>query len=228
MTPGGFDLAQAIEIQKELAQKLCLRWYGGPISLVAGADFSYPSSGDRIAAVVVVMKVPGFEVVEVASQVTEVHFPYIPGFLSFREVPAFVAAFRKIQHLPDVTLLDGNGIAHPRRMGLASHAGVLLDIPTVGCAKSPFYPYKLPPPGRGSSTVFRDKEGKKVGYCLRTRTSVKPIFVSPGHRIDFNLSRRVVLDCCRFRIPEPLRQAHRLSRQIFSSEFIFSKTGPVS
>ncbi|MGQ9673411.1 MAG: endonuclease V [Candidatus Aminicenantales bacterium] len=210
------NLAEAIRIQQELARRLILEWPGGEISFVAGADFSYSRTGERIAAVIVVMKIPEFDLVEVASALRKVDFPYIPGFLSFREVPAFEEAFQRIRCRPDVTLLDGNGIAHPRRMGLASHAGVLLDIPTVGCAKSAFFPFKPPPLQRGAYTLFKDRNQEKVGFCLRTRTSVKPVFVSPGHRIDFPRSRRVVLASSRFRIPEPLRQAHLLSRQIFS------------
>lgn len=210
------NLAEAIRIQQELARRLILEWPGGEISFVAGADFSYSRTGERIAAVIVVMKIPEFDLVEVASALRKVDFPYIPGFLSFREVPAFEEAFQRIRCRPDVTLLDGNGIAHPRRMGLASHAGVLLDIPTVGCAKSAFFPFKPPPLQRGAYTLFKDRNQEKVGFCLRTRTSVNPVFVSPGHRIDFPRSRRVVLASSRFRIPEPLRQAHLLSRQIFS------------
>lgn len=210
------NLAEAIRIQQELARRLILEWPGGEISFVAGADFSYSRTGERIAAVIVVMKIPEFDLVEVASALRKIDFPYIPGFLSFREVPAFEEAFQRIRCRPDVTLLDGNGIAHPRRMGLASHAGVLLDIPTVGCAKSAFFPFKPPPLQRGAYTLFKDRNQEKVGFCLRTRTSVKPVFVSPGHRIDFPRSRRVVLASSRFRIPEPLRQAHLLSRQIFS------------
>lgn len=210
------NLAEAIRIQQELARRLILEWPGGEISFVAGADFSYSRTGERIAAVIVVMKIPEFDLVEVASALRKVDFPYIPSFLSFREVPAFEEAFQRIRCRPDVTLLDGNGIAHPRRMGLASHAGVLLDIPTIGCAKSAFFPFKPPPLQRGAYTLFKDRNQEKVGFCLRTRTSVKPVFVSPGHRIDFPRSRRIVLASSRFRIPEPLRQAHLLSRQIFS------------
>lgn len=215
MSSAAISLERAIQIQEELARRLVLRWEGGRIRLVAGADFSYSRAGDRIAAVIVVMRVPRLELVEVVSAVRKVDFPYIPGFLSFREVPAFIEAFRKIRSQPDVTLLDGNGIAHPRRLGLASHAGILLDIPTIGCAKSPFFPFDPPAPHRGASTPFRNPNGQKVGDCLRTRASVKPVFVSPGHRVDFSHSRRVVLLCSRLRIPEPLRQAHLIGQTFF-------------
>jgi len=209
------NLARAIRLQEELARRLILEWRGREVSLVAGADFSYDKKEEKIAAAVVVMKLPGLEIAEAAEAVMKIGLPYIPGFLSFREAPAFFEAFRKISCPPDVTLFDGNGIAHPRRMGLASHAGVILDIPTIGCAKTPFFPFRPPPAGRGAFTYFKNHAQEKVGFCLRTRAGVKPVFVSPGHRVDFSLSRKIVLECCRFRIPEPIRQAHLLSRRIF-------------
>ncbi len=207
-------LDRAIRLQEELARRLILEWGGGEVSLVAGADFSYDKKEELIAAVVVVMKLPELEMVETAEAVMKVGLPYIPGFLSLRETPAFFAAFQRIKYRPDVTLLDGNGIAHPRRMGLASHAGVGLDIPTIGCAKTPFFPFRPPPPARGAFTYFKNHAQEKVGFCLRTRTGVRPVFVSPGHRVNFSLSRKIVLECCRFRIPEPIRQAHLLSRRV--------------
>ena len=210
------NLSRAIRLQEELATRLILEWQGGEVSLVAGADFSYNRNEEKIAAAVVVMRLPGLEIVEEAEAVMKIGLPYIPGFLSFREAPAFFKAFRKISRRPHVTLLDGNGIAHPRRMGLASHAGVVLDIPTIGCAKTPFFPFSPPSPRRGAFTYFRNYAQEKVGFCLRTQPGVKPVFVSPGHRVDFSLSRRIVLECCRFRIPEPVRQAHCLSRKVFN------------
>jgi deoxyribonuclease V len=209
------NLAWAIRLQEELARRLILEWRGREVSLVAGADFSYDNKEEKIAAAVVVMKLPELEIVETAEAVMKIGLPYIPGFLSFRETPAFFEAFRKINYRPDVTILDGNGIAHPRRMGLASHAGVILDISTIGCAKTPFFPFRPPPAERGAFTHFKNHAQEKVGFCLRTRTGVKPVFVSPGHRVNFSVSRKIVLECCRFRIPEPIRQAHLLSRRVF-------------
>ena len=188
------------------------------VNTVAGADFSYHREKGLIGAIVVVLKIPGYEMIEFTSEVRKVSIPYIPGYLNFREGPAFIKAFRKLINKPDVTLIDGNGIAHPRRMGLASYVGVLLDIPTVGCAKSPFFPYRSPSNHRGSFSLYTDNNGKKVGYCLRTRLSVKPVFVSPGHRVDFNFARNLVLDCSKYRIPEPLRIAHQLAKDLFSDQ----------
>lgn len=209
------NLKRAVRLQEKLASRVILEWDGGVICYVAGADFGYDQQERKIGAVIVVMKIPEGEVLEIARAIRKVTMPYVPGFLAFREGPVFFEAFRQIKHQPDVTLLDGNGIAHPRRMGLASYAGVVLDVPTIGCAKKAFFPFTLPAERRGAFTHFKNKKGERVGFCLRTRAGVKPVFVSPGHRVDFLLARRVVLDCARFRIPEPLREAHRLSQELF-------------
>jgi deoxyribonuclease V len=209
------NLAQAIKIQEKLASRVILEWDGGFVNYVAGADSGYDPKEQKIGAVIVVMRIPECEVVEVAQAVRKVTMPYIPGFLGFREGPVFFDAFRKLKQRPDVTLIDGNGIAHPRKMGLASYVGVVLDIPTIGCAKSPFFPFTLPAERRGTFTHLMNKAGEKVGFCLRTRPGVKPVFVSPGHRVSFYQARRTVLDCARFRVPEPLREAHRLSQKLF-------------
>ncbi len=210
------DLAKAAGLQEELAARLILRWRGGPPRRVAGADFAYDSEDRKVAAIIVVMDLPGFETVDVAEAVESVRAAYVPGFLFLREGPVFVAACRRLRHDPDITLIDGNGIAHPRHLGLASHVGVLLDIPTIGCAKTPFFPFRAPALRRGASTPYRDGSGRRVGFCLRTRDDVKPVFVSPGHRVSLAAARTIVLACSRFRIPEPLREAHRLSRGLLA------------
>jgi len=211
-----FNLARAAEDQRRLASRLILRWDRKKVSLVAGADFSYDLRAKKIGACIVVFKIPELEVVEVSQAVKKIEIPYIPGFLSLREGPVFFEAFRKIKNKPDVTLVDGNGIAHPRRMGLASFVGVVLDISTIGCAKRPFFPFCLPAEKKGAYTFFRDKKMCKVGFCLRTRSGVKPVFVSPGHRMDFKMAKQLVLRLSKFRIPEPLRDAHRRASTIFS------------
>ncbi len=205
----------AIRLQEELASRLILEWTGGRVRLVGGADCAIDTAGRHIGAAAVVMTLPGFEVVASATAVRRVSLPYIPGFLSFREGPAYLDVIGRLDCRPDVMLFDGNGIAHPRRIGLAAHVGVLLDLPAVGCAKSAFFRFSPPADGRGSSTAYKNNKGEQVGYCLRTRTGVKPVFVSPGHRIGFRQARKIVLDCSRLRIPEPLREAHRMSQEIF-------------
>lgn len=208
------DLRRAVRLQEKLAARLVLEWRGGRIRRVAGADSGYDPDEKKIIAVIVVMAFPDLKIVEVARAVRPLKMPYVPGFLSFREGPAFLAAFRKLRSQPDVTFLDGNGIAHPRRMGLASHVGVLLDVPTIGCAKSAFFPFRLPSERRGAYTHFLNQDGEKVGFCLRTRAGVRPVFISPGHRVSLAMARRVALDCSHYRIPEPLREAHRLTREV--------------
>jgi len=212
------DLKRLARIQEGLASKVCLEWDYRDVSLVAGADFGYDSRRQNIGAVIVVYKLPEFEVLEVSQAVRKLDFPYIPSFLAFREGPVFFDAFQKISKKPDVVLVDGNGIAHPRKMGLASFVGVILDIVTIGCAKSPFFPFLVPERHRGAYTYYLNNRGEKVGLCLRTRDRVKPVFVSPGHRIDLLTSRRIVLQCSKYRIPDPLRTAHKLTRRLFEAE----------
>jgi deoxyribonuclease V len=164
----------------------------------------------RVFAAVVVLEWPGLERIEAATAVGRADFPYVPGYLSFREGPVLARAFARLSARPDLVILDGQGIAHPRRFGLASHMGVLWKLPTVGCAKSRLVgEADAPDPERGSWCPLR-LEGEVVGSVLRTRTGVSPVWVSPGHRIDQAGARRVVLGACtRYRLPEPTRLAHR-------------------
>ncbi len=213
------NLEALAELQERLASRLELRKYTRPVNLVGGADCGYDKKMERIGASIVVLRFPDFEIVEISQAIRKVKFPYVPTFLSFREGPVFFDAFRKIKRKPDVTLFDGNGIAHPRRMGLASYVGVLLGVATIGCAKNPLYPFLLPPEHRGAYTSLLNDRQDRVGVCLRTRTGVKPIFVSPGHRTDIASSMEIVLRCTKFRIPEPLRAAHKLSGEIFQRTY---------
>lgn len=211
-----FNLKKAAFAQQKLASRVVLKRDVRKTTLIAGADFSYHKQKDLIGAVVVVLKFPELETVEVVEDIRKVRIPYIAGYLNLREGPSFLRTFVKLKKQPDLTLIDGNGIAHPRKMGLASYVGVLLDIPTIGCAKSPVFAYDPPGAKRGSCSTYKDQKNELVGYCLRTQTSVKPVFVSPGHRVDFAFSRKIVLDCSQFRIPEPLRIAHHRAKKLFS------------
>jgi deoxyribonuclease V len=210
-----FNLNKAAFAQRKLASRLIIKRDLGKLHCIAGADFGYQKHKGLIGAVVVVLKFPELEIIEVVEDVRNVSIPYISGYLSFREGPSCLKAILKLKTRPDLTLIDGNGIAHPRRMGLASYVGVVLDVPTVGCAKTPVFPFDSPGPERGAFSLYKDRERKPVGYCLRTQTSVKPVFVSPGHRVDFASSREVVLACSKFRIPEPVRIAHHLAKKLF-------------
>lgn len=210
-----FDFKKAVEAQKRLSSRLDLTWEGREVQFVAGADSSYDEDTHTIGVVVVVYKMPEFIIVEVVKELADIPIPYVPGFLDFREGPILLKVFRKLNKKPDVALIDGNGIAHPRKMGLASHVGIILDISTIGCAKNSFYPFQSPGEERGEYTLLENTDHEKVGYCLRTRTGVNPIFVSPGHKIDFLVSRELVLEYSKYRIPEPLRMAHHLASQLF-------------
>jgi deoxyribonuclease V len=209
-----FDLKSAVEIQNELAERVIVSGAPEVVKFVAGADCSYNNMREEIGAVVVICEVPSLEIIDTSQCVEKINMPYIPGFLNFREGPVIIRAVKKLGSMPDLTLIDGNGIAHPRRMGLASYVGVKLDIASVGCAKNPFYPFEVPGPQRGDYTIFKNKNNEKVGYSVRTKKGVKPIFVSPGHKIDFEAAKSFVLKYSKFRIPEPLRQAHRLARNV--------------
>ena len=209
--PWDVPYAEAVGIQEMLRERLILE--GGPapeaIRIVAGADISYAMKSDLFFAVVLLFSYPEMEVIEEASAVASVCFPYIPGLLSFREGPVLMEAFERLSRTPDVILFDGQGIAHPRGIGLASHMGLLLDTPAIGCAKSRLvgdYDQTQSTPGAWSSLIYRDIP---VGTVLRTKKNVKPVFVSPGHRIGIDRAREITLCCCRgYRLPEPTRQAH--------------------
>ncbi len=189
-------------------------WKHTPIT-VAGADVSFSKKDPRIFAAVVVLKLPELEIVEIATAVDTASFPYVPGLLSFREIPILIQAFKKLKQTPDIVLCDGQGIAHPRGIGLASHLGLFLDIPTIGCAKSRLIGEYRPVGEKQWSKSLLKHKGETVGTVLRTRAQVKPLFISPGHLIDLNGSVSIVKKCTgRFRLPEPTRQAHIAVNQL--------------
>jgi deoxyribonuclease V len=201
--------AEAVALQKELAQRVETLTPLVECRLVAGADVSYNRFSDVMYAVVIVLRAEDAAVVEVQRAVRETHFPYVPGLLSFREAPALLEAFAKVEQQPDVVLIDGQGIAHPRRMGIATHLGLWLNVPTVGCGKSRLFG-RFKPPGEMAGSLSPLKDGDDIlGEVVRTKDRVQPIFVSPGHHIDLGSAVRVVLEMCRgYRMPEPTRQAH--------------------
>lgn len=212
--PWDVDLATARQLQTELHQKIEICPLKTPPVIVAGADVSYSRFDENGFAGVVLLRLPELEPVESATVTAKIPFPYIPGYLTFREGPLLLAAFQKLRHTPDVVIFDGQGIAHQRKMGVASHLGLFLNIPTIGCAKSRLVgSYTDPGIERGSwqPLIYKDET---VGSVLRTRTNVRPVFVSPGHRIDFADARQVVLQCSKYRLTEPVRQAHLLVNQL--------------
>jgi deoxyribonuclease V len=196
-------------IQESLRERLRIRPLDRWPRLVAGADVACSRATQRVYAAVVVVTLPSLEPVEIAEAVALARFPYFPGLLSFRELPPLLLAFRRLRTDPDALLFDGQGLAHPRRFGLACHGGLLLGRPSVGCAKSRLLGEHGPVgPRRGSLSELR-LEGMSAGAVLRTRDGVRPVYVSPGHLSDLRSAVDLVLATTpRFRIPEPIRLAH--------------------
>lgn len=183
-------------------------------NLIAGVDLSFPRA-DQGYAVIVVIDMRTMQMVECVAESSPISFPYIPGLLAFREGPAFLKAWEKLQSKPDVVMFDGQGIAHPRHMGIAAHMGLFLELPTIGVAKSHLYGrYTDPGDDRGNYEYLYDDQGEIIGAVLRTQRMSKPVFVSPGHMIDLRSSIDLVMRCCTsYRLPEPTRIAHLISQK---------------
>lgn len=202
---------EAVELQKSLRERVRLQSLKKQIKTIAGADISFNKFSTVVYAGLVVMRLPSLEVIEEVGVVSETTFPYVPGLLSFRESPSVLEAWAKLKTEPDAVMFDGQGIAHPRRVGIASHVGLIINRPTLGCAKSVLVgKYEEPPQERGHWTEMIDK-GEVIGAAVRTKTNVQPIFVSPGHLIDLEGAIKLTLDCDGgYRQPEPTRRAHLL------------------
>ena len=203
--------SQAADLQKNLACKVQFSPLKKPPKLIAGLDCAFTKDGQKIIAAAVVIKLLDFELIETATALRKVTFPYIPGLLSFREAPACIAAVEKLKAEPDVFILDGQGTAHPRRLGLAAHLGLFFDKPTIGCAKSRLTGYfEDPPPEKGAYSLLKDKD-EVIGAVVRTRTNVEPVFVSVGNKCRLDDAIKITLDCTiKYRLPEPTRLAHQL------------------
>ena len=201
-------------MQAELAGEVQFTGIRRRPEVVAGLDCAFSKDGRRIVAAVVVLQLPGFEVLDTASVVRKVTFPYIPGLLSFREAPACIAAVEKLRKQPDLFLVDGQGVAHPRRLGLAAHLGLFFERPTIGCAKSRLIgTYEEPPPEKGSHSWLIDdnRPPETIGAVVRTSTNVKPVFVSVGNKCTLEDAIELTLACTTmYRLPEPTRLAHQL------------------
>lgn len=204
--------ARAIEIQTELAAEVSTTGNITGPRCIAGADISVNRWAKTGTAAVVVLSYPEMVLIEKQVVSQRIDFPYVPGLLSFREAPLILAACERLAVTPDLFIVDGQGIAHPRRIGLASHLGLFLDTPTIGCAKSRLCGrHQEPAEATGSHTELID-QGEIIGAVLRTRTGVKPVYISPGHRIELPAAVRWVLACCRgYRLPEPTRLAHQVA-----------------
>jgi deoxyribonuclease V len=207
---------EARRIQAELRERLVLEPPAGfAPRLVAGADISFERFSDWGYAGVVVLDAATLEPVDQASAVVELVFPYVPGYLSFRELPAIAAAWERLERKPDALVFDGQGTAHPRRFGVACHGGLLLDVPSVGCAKSLLVGRHGPLGEERGSTAEIEHRGEVVGMAVRTRAGVKPVYVSPGHRMDLRTAVEIVLHAApRYREPETTRRSHRLVNEL--------------
>ncbi|HYG12256.1 MAG TPA: deoxyribonuclease V [Pyrinomonadaceae bacterium] len=205
---------EAVELQKSLRERVrVVPHTGKKIETVAGADISFNKFSPVIYTGIVVIRVPSLEVVEEVGIIGETQFPYVPGLLSFREAPSVLEAWSKLKTEPDAVMFDGQGIAHPRRIGIASHVGLFLNRPTLGCAKSVLVGrHAEPGEERGSWQPLVDpKNDETVGAALRTKTRVQPIYVSPGHLIDLAGAIQLTLESDGgYRQPEPTRRAHLL------------------
>ncbi len=206
---------EAARLQERLRDRVELRDRLGPVRYVAGADLAFIPKTNLAFAGVVVFRFPEMAEAERAMARGKLRFPYVPGLLSFRETPILLAAFARLKIEPDVILVDGHGLAHPRRFGIACHLGLILDKPTIGCAKSRLVGEHRDPAPRAGSTaplVFQDA---KVGVVLRTRAGVKPIYVTQGHRVSLPTALQIVRKCLDgFRIPKPTRAADSYVREL--------------
>ena len=202
--------AEAIAIKHRLRDQVRLEDDFGEIKTVAGVDISIGRGWPEGKCGIVVISFDELRVLEVCTHTAPVKFPYIPGLLAFREIPLFLETYKLLQIEPDVLFSDGQGYAHPRRFGIACHGGVLLDKPSIGCGKSKLIGYFADPGYEaGSVSPLIASDGERVGDVLRTKAGVKPVFISPEHKVSFDTATQLALQCTRgFRIPEPTRLAH--------------------
>lgn len=233
---------EAVELQKKLRGEVRVAPLAEKAQTVAGCDISFNKFSDTVYAGIVVLKLPELEIVDQATAITTIAFPYIPGLLSFRETPALLEAWQKLKTAPDVVMLDGQGIAHPRRFGIACHFGLLTELPSLGCAKTVLVgKYDEPAEEAGNYSLMMHK-GETIGAAVRTKTGVAPVYISVGHLIDLAGAINLALSCVKgyeaaddggslfdtkppskskYRIPEPTRQAHLLVNALRRGENSF-------
>ena len=209
--PWNVSPAEAVAIQRDLAGKVRIEPLAGDIRHIAGVDVSV--RGSRVQTAIVVLEIATLQLVDKAIWQGDVQFPYIPGLLSFREMPAILPALEQLRITPDVFMTDSQGLAHPRRMGLACHLGVMLDRPAFGVAKTRYIGrYVEPGMAKGDRSRLEDRD-ELIGAVVRTRANVKPVFVSAGHRVTLDDAIRLTMaTTTRYKIPEPTRLAHKYSK----------------
>lgn len=210
---------EAVELQTQLRAQVALAPLAGEVETIAGADISFNKFSETVYAGIVVLRLPHLETVEEVGVVSRATFPYISGLLSFREAPSVLEAWARLKIEPDAVMFDGQGIAHPRRVGIGAHMGLFLKRPTFGCAKSVLVgKFDAPEETRGAWSPMIDK-GETIGAALRTKTRVQPVYVSPGHMIDLAGAIALTLACDGgYRQPEPTRRAHLLVNRLRRGE----------
>jgi deoxyribonuclease V len=203
------DVRQARLLQTQLSRKIVRGRDDANVGMIAGIDVSISRYSRRGRAALVVLDYPGLKVRDISIAEGDIDFPYIPGLLSFREAPLVLQAWKALKTRPDLLMVDGQGIAHPRRLGIASHLGLIFDTPSIGCAKSRLIgTHELLPEEAGSYQLLTDND-EVIGAVVRTRRAAKPMYVSIGHRTDLDSAIKLVLNCCHgFRLPQPTRLAH--------------------
>jgi deoxyribonuclease V len=204
------SIPEAVALQTRLASRISREDAAFSVNYIAGVDVSAPKSRGEGAAAVVILDYPGLKLVETKTVRGDIDFPYVPGLLTFREAPLVLRAFEQVNNVPALVFIDGQGIAHPRRFGIAAHIGLILDIPTIGCAKSRLCgTHEEPGLERGSFSDLVDGD-ETIGVVLRTKTGIRPLFISVGHKISLRQATEWVLVCCKgYRLPEPARLAHQ-------------------
>jgi deoxyribonuclease V len=210
---------EAVALQQQMRQQVRIEPLAKPVQTIAGCDISFNKFEETVYAGIVVLSLPDLTVVDEVGVISRANFPYVPGLLSFREAPALLEAWEKLQTPPDAVMFDGQGIAHPRRIGIASHIGLFIERPSFGCAKSVLVgKYDEPAPERGNWSPMKHY-GDVIGAALRTKDRTNPVYVSPGHLIDLPAAIELTLACHGgYRIPEPTRRAHNLVNALRKGE----------
>lgn len=217
--PWPVSVTEALSIQQTLRKQVCLQAFDGPIHYIGGADISFNRGSAIFYAGIVLLDYPSLKVVGHSLVEDKAPFPYVPGLLSFREIPSLLKAWALLPVFPDLMMLDGHGIAHPRRLGLASHFGLWTQKPTIGCAKKLLTGLHECPAAEAKSCRPIYESNEHLGYALRSRTRVKPVYISPGHLINQESALDISLRCITaYRIPEPTRIAHQMVNKLRRGE----------
>ncbi len=206
---------EAIALQKEMRSKIDISPLPAEIRTIGGADISFNRFSDVFYAGIIILSYPSLNLIDRTTVVAKARFPYIPGLLGFRELPALLEAWNELKRKPDVLVVDGHGIAHPRRLGIAAHFGIVANTPTIGCAKSLLTgKFHEPAAERFAQSPLMDKN-EQIGVVLRTKAKCKPVFISPGNKISMEQSLEIIKHCTgKYRLPEPTRNAHLLVNEI--------------